>query len=127
MSLKTRKDYVLRECEESIRILKDEMNGIGDKDIHNLELILYSIKPYSYWWRRGCISSLRKAIKALILYKKRAFSQIELDDIGCDDINKNRLWVTPDVYECLASNRKGVFVLAQGKPLMKLRIVGKGK
>lgn len=65
MALKTHKDYVIRDCEESIRILKDEMNGIGDKDIHNLELLLYSIRPHSYFWRRGCISSLRKAIKAL--------------------------------------------------------------
>lgn len=71
MPLKTRKDYAIRECEESIKILKDEMSGIGDKDIHNLELILYSIKPYSYWWRRGCISSLRKAIKALKKEKEK--------------------------------------------------------
>ena len=63
--IKSRKDYTIRECSESIRILKDEMNGLGDKDIHNLELILYSIKPHSFWWRRGCISSLRKAIRAL--------------------------------------------------------------
>ena len=61
---KSRKDYDTRECEEIIRILKDESLGLGDKDIHNLELILYSIKPYSRWWLRGCISSLRKAIKA---------------------------------------------------------------
>lgn len=62
---KSCKDYDIRECEETIRILKDESLGLGDKDIHNLELILYSIKPHSHWWRRGCISSLRKAIKAL--------------------------------------------------------------
>ena len=62
---KSCKDYDIRECEETIRILKDESLGLGDKDIHNLELILYSIKPYSRWWRRGCISSLHKAIKAL--------------------------------------------------------------
>ena len=65
MALKTRNDYVIRDCEESIRIFTDEMKGIGDKDIHNLELLLYSIRPHSYFWRRGCISSLRKAIKAL--------------------------------------------------------------
>lgn len=62
---KSRKDYDIRECEETIRILKDESLGLGDKDIHNLELIMYSIKPHSHWWRRGCISSLHKAIKAL--------------------------------------------------------------
>ena len=62
---KSRRDYDIQACEESIRILRDESHGLGDKDIHNLELILYSIKPYSCWWRRGCISSLRKAIKAL--------------------------------------------------------------
>lgn len=65
---KSRRDYDIQECEETIRILRDESLGLGDKDIHNLELILYSIKPYSRWWLRGCISSLRKAIKAL---KKR--------------------------------------------------------
>lgn len=68
MAFKTRRDYVLRECEETTRILQDEMNGLGDKDIHNLEMLLYSIKPYSYLWRRGCIRSLRKAIDLL---KKR--------------------------------------------------------
>ena len=62
---KSHRDYDIQECEETIRILRDESLGLGDKDIHNLELILYSIKPYSRWWLRGCISSLRKAIKAL--------------------------------------------------------------
>lgn len=61
----SRMDYHIREYEETIRIFRDESLGLGDKDIHNLELILYSIRPYSLWWRRGCISSLRKAIKAL--------------------------------------------------------------
>lgn len=59
------KKYVLRECKETERILIDELQGLGDKDIHNLELIMYSIKPRSFWFRRGCISSLRKAIKLL--------------------------------------------------------------
>ena len=62
---KSRRDYDIQECEETIKILRDKSLGLGDKDLHNLELILYSIKPYSHWWRRGCISSLRKAIKAL--------------------------------------------------------------
>lgn len=65
MALKTRDDYVSRQYEEYKRIFKEERDGIGDKDIHNLEMILYSIMPYSSWWRCGCISSLRKAIKAL--------------------------------------------------------------
>lgn len=65
MALKTRNDYVIRQCEEYKRIFKEERDGLGDKDIHNLEMILYSIMPYSSWWRCGCISSLRKAIKAL--------------------------------------------------------------
>ena len=65
MSLKTRSDYVNRQYEEYKRIFKEERDGLGDKDIHNLEMILYSIMPYSRWWRCGCISSLRKAIKAL--------------------------------------------------------------
>lgn len=58
-------EYVMRKCEKEQQIIKDEMNGIGDKDIHNLEMILYSIMPGSYWYRRGCIKSLRKAIAAL--------------------------------------------------------------
>ena len=62
---KSRRNYDIRESAETIRIFRDESLGLGDKDIHNLELILYSIKPYSRWWLRGCISSLRKAIKAL--------------------------------------------------------------
>ena len=60
-----RKEYVVRDVEESVRIFTDEMKGLGDKDIHNLELIMYSIRPGSFWFRRGCISSLRKAIKLL--------------------------------------------------------------
>lgn len=60
-----RQEYVMRKCEKEQQIIKDEMNGIGDKDIHNLEMILYSIMPGSYWYRRGCIKSLRKAISAL--------------------------------------------------------------
>ena len=38
---KSRRDYDIQECEETIRILRDESLGLGDKDIHNLELILY--------------------------------------------------------------------------------------
>ena len=72
MALKTREDYVRRECEECDRILQDEMNGLGDKDIHNLEMLLYSIKPHSYFWKRGCISSLRKAIDLLKKEKEKA-------------------------------------------------------
>ena len=60
-----KKEYVMRDVEESVRILTDELKGLGDKDIHNLELIMYSIRPGSFWFRRGCISSLRKAIKLL--------------------------------------------------------------
>lgn len=62
----TRQDYLLRELRETKRILDEEVFGADyDKDIHNLEIILYSIKPHSLWWRRGCIRSLRRAIKAL--------------------------------------------------------------
>lgn len=63
-----RRDYLLRELRETKRILDEEEFGAVDdydKDIHNLEIILYSIKPNSLWWRRGCIRSLRRAIKAL--------------------------------------------------------------
>lgn len=60
--------YVIRECEEHLRILREEMNGLGNKDIHNLEFILYSIKPRSYLFKRGCIKTLRKAIA---LFKKQ--------------------------------------------------------
>lgn len=61
--------YVIRECEQSIRIIREEMKGLGDKDIHNLEYILYSIKPGSYLFERGCIKTLRKAIKLLKEHK----------------------------------------------------------
>lgn len=62
----TRQDYLLRELRETQRILNTENSDADyDKDIHNLELILYSIKPNSLWWKRGCIRSLRRAIKAL--------------------------------------------------------------
>lgn len=62
----TRQDYLLRELRETKRILDEETFGADyDKDIHNLEIILYSIKPNSLWWKRGCIRSLRRAIKAL--------------------------------------------------------------
>lgn len=61
-----RRDYLLREFRETQRILNTENSDADyDKDIHNLELILYSIKPNSLWWKRGCIRSLRRAIKAL--------------------------------------------------------------
>lgn len=60
-----RNDYAIRECEQSIRILREEMKGLGDEDVHNLEYILYSIKPGSFLFKRGCIRSLRKAIKLL--------------------------------------------------------------
>ena len=39
---KSRRDYDIRECEETIRILKDKSLGLGDKDIHNLKLILFN-------------------------------------------------------------------------------------
>ena len=57
--------YDIRGCHETMRIITDEIHGIGDKDIHNLELILYSIKPHSYFFRRGCIKTLRKAIELM--------------------------------------------------------------
>lgn len=70
-----RQDYVMRQCNEYIRIQKDEHNGIGDKDIHNLEIMMYSIMPRSYWFKRGCISTLRKAIKAMT--KKDAWISVK--------------------------------------------------
>lgn len=69
------KDYAIRECEQSIRILREEMKGLGDKDIHNLEYILYSIKPGSLLFKRGCIRSLRKAIKLLKKEKQKAIEE----------------------------------------------------
>ena len=67
----TREDYMNRKLKEEKRILEEEQQGIGDKDIHNLELILYSIMPRSYWFKRGCILSLRKAIAALEKEKEK--------------------------------------------------------
>ena len=60
-----RRYYAERELKESTRIWREEQKGVGDRDIHNLEMILYSIKPGSKWFNAGCISSLRRAIKAL--------------------------------------------------------------
>lgn len=65
-----RRDYTIRGCQERNKILMEEWKGIGDKDINNLKLILFSIMPGSYWFRRGCIRSLRKAIKLLEKEKK---------------------------------------------------------
>lgn len=58
-------EYEERSLREQERIIKDEIHGVGDRDIHNLELIMYSIRPGSLWFNRGCISSIRKAIKAI--------------------------------------------------------------
>ena len=58
-------EYEKRGLREQERIIKDEIHGVGDRDIHNLELIMYSIRPGSLWFNRGCISSIRKAIKAI--------------------------------------------------------------
>ena len=71
--------YVIRECEQSIRIIREEMKGLGDKDIHNLEYILYSIKPGSYLFERGCIKTLRKAIA--LFKKQKAIEEKRGDDM----------------------------------------------
>ena len=63
-----RNDYLFRGCQQHLRILKEEMNGLGDKDIHNLEYIIYDISPGSILFKRGCIKTLRKAIE---LFKKQ--------------------------------------------------------
>lgn len=71
--------YVIRECEEHLRILREELNGLGDKDIHNLEYLLYSIKPGSFLFRRGCIKTLRKAIA--LFRKQNAIEEKRGDDM----------------------------------------------
>lgn len=57
--------YTERELETKTRIMLEEEQGIGDVDIHNLELLLVSIRPGSYLWNRGCIKTLKKAIAML--------------------------------------------------------------
>lgn len=61
----TTTNYRARNAEEQIRIMRDHINGDGNKDILNLEYIIYSIMPNSTMWRMGCVKTLRKAIELL--------------------------------------------------------------
>lgn len=61
----TKRDYRIRSHEERLRILQELNLGEGDKDVLNLEFIMYGILPGSSQYNMGCISSLRKAIKLL--------------------------------------------------------------
>lgn len=36
-----------------------------DPDVWNLEYMITQIRPFSPYWRSGCVRSLRKAIRAL--------------------------------------------------------------
>ena len=58
----TRQECKIRGAEKTTEIIQEEIRGHGDKDINNLKLIMYSIMPGSYWWRRGMIRTLGKAI-----------------------------------------------------------------
>ncbi len=62
-----RQKYILWQCEERNRILREmwERPESVDKDIFNLKMILLDIAPFSRWWRWGYMRSLRRAIKAL--------------------------------------------------------------
>lgn len=60
-------EYCLKQNAEKERLLKGVFTAPEsvDKDIFNLKMILLEIRPYSRWWRRGYVRSLRRAIKAL--------------------------------------------------------------
>lgn len=45
---------------------------------------------------------------------------------ACDRLNKDLVWVTPNVYERFENNPKCIKVHAVGKPLMTLKVTGKG-
>lgn len=47
--------------------------------------------------------------------------------MACDHLNDNLVWVTPAVYERFENNPKEVFIEAQGKPIMRLKVTGVGK
>ena len=61
----TKQDYRIRGAEERLRISQELYRGDGDKDILNLEYIMYGIMPGSILYNMGCIATLKKAIKLL--------------------------------------------------------------
>lgn len=57
----------VKTAETAEQLILAEMNASNqrEKDIIHLKMIILSIRPYSRWWRRGYIGSLRRAIRAL--------------------------------------------------------------
>lgn len=67
----TKEQYRQRNIEERNRILQEMWDGAGDKDILNLEFMLYSIEMGSDFYKSGCVKSLRKAIELMKKEKER--------------------------------------------------------
>ena len=59
----TKKDFNERNKRELERIERELAEGTVDKDVLNLEYMLYSIDMGSELYSMGCIKTLRKAIE----------------------------------------------------------------
>lgn len=57
------KQYQIRMSQRAIDLLIHVDDY--DPDIWNLEYMITQIRPFSPYWRSGCVRSLRKAIRAL--------------------------------------------------------------
>lgn len=55
------REIILKNIKEQARLSKKDKWD----DIDRLEYILYSIKPYSPYWRWGMVGTLKRAIKLL--------------------------------------------------------------
>lgn len=67
----TKQQYQERNLKERERIMIELDAGAGDKDLLNLEYLLYSIEMGSDFYKMGCVRALRKAIEALKKEKER--------------------------------------------------------
>ena len=61
-----KREYEQRQIKERMRLVWENETATGlDPDVLNLKMILLDIRPYSCWWNRGYMRSLKRAIKAL--------------------------------------------------------------
>lgn len=61
----TKQQYHDRNVEELTRIIMEMKSGTGDKDLLNLEYMLYSIEMGDEFYKKGCVKTLRKAIELM--------------------------------------------------------------